>query len=97
MRFVKPLDEVMLHSIFSKFKKIITIEDGTITGGFGSAVIEFMMENKYKAAIKRLGVPDKFVDHGTQEDLYKLCGFDKNGIIKTIKQLAGAKIITQVI
>jgi len=86
MRFVKPLDEIMLHEVFSKFKKIITIEDGCLVGGFGSAVIEFMADHNYHADIKRLGIPDKYINHGTQEELWEECGFDKKGIITTIRK-----------
>lgn len=84
MRFVKPPDERLLHRIFSKFDKIITVEDGVIHGGFGSAIIEFMAEHGYSAQIKRLGIPDKFIEHGTQKQLYKLCGYDADGIYKTV-------------
>jgi 1-deoxy-D-xylulose-5-phosphate synthase len=85
MRFLKPIDEKLLHEVFGKFKKIITIEDGTIMGGFGSAVIEFMADNNYNAKIKRLGIPDNFIEHGTQAELHKECGFDTDGIIRAIK------------
>ena len=87
MRFVKPLDEELLHEVFKKFKKIITVENGTIVGGMGTAVIEFMAENGYNAKIKRLGVPDKFIEHGEQEELYNICGFDAEGIIKAVNSL----------
>ncbi len=87
MRFVKPLDNNLLHKIFKKFDKIITIEDGSIIGGFGSAVIEFMVENGYTAIVKRLGIPDKFIEHGTQKELYRICGYDTEGIYKTVKEL----------
>ncbi len=87
MRFVKPIDEVMLHEVFSKFSKIITVEDGCLVGGFGSAVIEFMVDHKYSAEVKRLGIPDKYIQHGTQEELWKECGFDANSIKETIKEM----------
>ncbi|MEY3844426.1 MAG: hypothetical protein RL293_848, partial [Bacteroidota bacterium] len=74
MRFVKPIDEVMLHEVFSKFKHIITVEDGCLMGGFGSAVIEFMVDQKYQAEVVRLGIPDEYVHHGTQEELWSDCG-----------------------
>ena len=80
MRFVKPLDEVMLHEVFSKFNQVITVEDGCIQGGFGSAVIEWMIENEYSAIVKRLGVPDNWIEHGTQAELYKECGYDAEAI-----------------
>nr|WP_321406063.1 1-deoxy-D-xylulose-5-phosphate synthase [uncultured Carboxylicivirga sp.] len=87
MRFVKPLDEAMLHEVLKKHKRIVTIEDGTVVGGLGSAVLEFMADNGYQARVKRLGVPDEFIEHGTQTELYGLCGFDKEGIEKAIIEL----------
>ena len=87
MRFAKPLDELLLHEIFSKFKKIITIEDGCIMGGFGSAIIEFMVDQKYQSEVVRLGIPDEYIHHGTQEELWDECGFDVAAIIKTIEKL----------
>jgi 1-deoxy-D-xylulose-5-phosphate synthase len=87
MRFVKPIDEVMLHEVFGKFKKVITVEDGCLMGGFGSAVIEFMADQKYQAEIVRLGIPDRYVHHGTQEELWDECGFHTKGIIDTVKQM----------
>ena len=80
MRFLKPIDEKILHEVFKNHQNIITLEDGCITGGLGSAVLEFMSDNEYTAKIKRLGVPDRWVEHGTQEELYKECEFDKEGI-----------------
>jgi 1-deoxy-D-xylulose-5-phosphate synthase len=80
MRFAKPLDEKMLHEVFGKFKKIITVEDGCIQGGFGSAVLEFMADNHYSAEIKRLGIPDAVIEHGEQAELHKECGFDVDAI-----------------
>ena len=91
MRFVKPLDEELLHGIFKKFNKVITIEDGTIVGGFGSAVLEFMAENNYSAKVKRLGVPDKFIEQGTQQELYKECGYDQDSIYRTVNEMLGIK------
>lgn len=87
MRFVKPIDEVMLHEVFSKFKHIITVEDGCLMGGFGSAVIEFMVDQKYQAEVVRLGIPDEYVHHGTQEELWSDCGFDAPAIVKAVKNL----------
>jgi len=91
MRFAKPIDESILHEVFSKFKKVITIEDGCIQGGMGSAVIEFMAENGYTSQVKRLGIPDKFIDHGEQKELYAECGFDEAGIISTVKEMVEMK------
>ena len=87
MRFVKPIDETMLHEVFSKFDKIITVEDGCLMGGFGSAVIEFMADQRYTAEITRLGIPDQYIDHGTQQELWEYCGFDTNSIVETIKSM----------
>ena len=87
MRFVKPLDNELLKNIFSKFKKVITIEDNSVVGGFGSAVLEFMNNNNIDAEIKILGIPDKFIEHGTQQELYEICRYDTNAIIKTVKKM----------
>ena len=80
MRFLKPIDEELLHEVFRKFKKIVTLEDGTIVGGLGSAVLEFMADHGYSAKVTRLGIPDRFVEHGSQQQLYKECGFDADSI-----------------
>ena len=87
MRFVKPIDEGLLHKIFKKFDKILTIEDGCVQGGFGSAVLEFMAKNNYSAKFKMLGIPDKFVSHGTQKELYAECFYDEDAIIKSTYKL----------
>jgi len=89
MRFAAPLDEDTLHNVFRRFRKIITVEDGILKGGFGSAVIEFMADNGYHAEIRRVGIPDYFVEHGTLEELYAECGFDVNGIVKAVKEMTG--------
>ncbi len=91
MRFLKPIDEVILHEVFSKFDKVITVEDGTIVGGLGSAVVEFMSDNGYSAQVKRLGVPDDYIEHGTQNELYKECGYDVDGIVETIQTMVSKK------
>ncbi|MGF1584553.1 MAG: 1-deoxy-D-xylulose-5-phosphate synthase [Bacteroidales bacterium] len=93
LRFVKPLDETLLHSVFKKFKTVITVEDGMITGGLGSAILEFMSLNDYQSKLVRLGIPDRFTDQGTLPELYAECGFDEAGIIKTAKKLAGKRIL----
>ncbi|HEY8958836.1 1-deoxy-D-xylulose-5-phosphate synthase [Chitinophaga sp.] len=92
MRFVKPLDEAMLHDIFQSFDKVITVEDGAIAGGFGSAVIEFMVSNNYKASVRRLGIPDKIVEHGKPEELYRECGYDAAGIASATRDMLKEKI-----
>lgn len=83
MRFLKPIDESLLHEVFDNFDKIITVEDGAVTGGLGSAVLEFMNENNYTAKVVRLGVPDRFIGQGSQEELWKDCGYDAEGIIRS--------------
>jgi len=87
MRFAAPLDTAILHTVFKKFNRIITVEDGILKGGFGSAVIEFMCDNGYQAEVRRLGIPDYFVEHGTQEELIRECGFDTDSIVKTVKEM----------
>jgi 1-deoxy-D-xylulose-5-phosphate synthase len=92
LRFAKPLDEAMLHEVFSKYSKIITVEDGTIVGGIGSAVLEFMSEHGYQAQLKRLGIPDRFIEHGEPKELYTECGFSENDIYnEVISILSDAK------
>ena len=88
MRFVKPIDEILLHEVFSKFDKVVTVEDGCIQGGMGSAVLEFMADNGYQAQVKRLGIPDKIIEHGSQDELYTECGYDMESICKASKELA---------
>jgi 1-deoxy-D-xylulose-5-phosphate synthase len=87
MRYVAPLDKEVLHTVFKKFKHIITAEDGVLKGGFGSAVIEFMSDNGYNSEIRRLGIPDYFVEHGTQDELYRECGYDAEGIEIAIREI----------
>ena len=84
MRFVKPIDEKLLHEVFSKYKKVITIEDGCVQGGFGSAVLEFMADNQYSAEVKRLGIPDDVIEHGEQLELQHETGFDPEHIEKAV-------------
>lgn len=84
MRFVKPIDEKLLHEVFSKYKKVITVEDGCVQGGFGSAVLEFMSDNNYQAEVKRLGIPDAIIEHGEQIELQHESGFDPEHIEKTV-------------
>lgn len=86
LRFLKPLDEELLHEIGRKFQRILTIEDGIIKGGMGSAVLEFMADNEYKPTVKRIGIPNTFVEHGTVAELYQLCGMDEEGILTKIKE-----------
>jgi 1-deoxy-D-xylulose-5-phosphate synthase len=93
IRFVKPLDEDLLHWVFQNHSSIITIEDGTIVGGMGSAVLEFMSDHGYNARVKRLGIPDHFIEHGTQTELYMECGLDKKSIYdEAVKLLTHATV-----
>lgn len=92
MRFAKPIDEEMLHEVFAKFDKIITIEDGTVVGGFGSAVLEFMNEHGYKADVKIMGIPDRLVEHGAPKQLYAEIGIDANGIAQALREMKAVKI-----
>lgn len=87
MRFIKPIDEELLHDALKNHSKIITVEDGTIIGGLGSAVLEFMADHQYKADLKRLGIPDQFIEHGSIEELHKECGFDVVGIIQSVESM----------
>lgn len=84
MRFVKPLDEAILHEVGKKFKRIVTVEDGARNGGFGSAVLEWVSDNGYMPSIKRLGLPDQFIEHGTVPELREIAGIDKESIRKSV-------------
>lgn len=95
MRFVKPLDSNCLHGIFRHFKKIVVVEDGVLLGGFGSAVVEFMADNGYQADVKRLGVPDNFVDHGTPAELYKECGYDAEAVYTAVKSMVIPRLLSK--
>ncbi len=93
MRFVKPLDEEMAHEVFSKYNKVITIEDGTVVGGFGSAVLEFMNANGYKADVTIMGIPDRIVEHGTPKQLYEEIGIDVESIKANIRKMVGKSVV----
>lgn len=92
MIYLKPLDEALLHEVGKKFRKIITVENGVINGGFGSAVLEFMADNGYTPQICRIGIPDRFIEHGTIPELYRLCGMDAEGISAQIKDILTQKL-----
>ena len=92
MRFVKPLDEALLHEVFSKYDKVLTVEDGTVTGGFGSAILEFMAQYNYKAEVKILGIPDAIVEHGTPKELYRECGYDAPAIAAAVREMMKGKV-----
>jgi len=95
IRFVKPLDEELLHEVFAKYNKIVTVEDGTVVGGFGSAILEFMAQNNYTAEVKILGIPDRLVEHGSLKELYNECEFDANAIASTVRTLVDAKVLLE--
>src|SRR6185312_14053423 len=88
LRFVKPLDEALLHEVFQKFSKIITVEDGCLEGGMGSAILEFMADNQYSCQVVRLGIPDHVVEHGEQPELWAECGYDAQNIAAQVRGLA---------
>jgi 1-deoxy-D-xylulose-5-phosphate synthase len=92
MRFAKPIDEELLHEVFAKFNKIVTVEDGTVVGGFGSAVLEFMAAHSYTAEVKIMGIPDALVEHGTPKQLYEEIGIDANGIAKTVREMMNVRV-----
>lgn len=89
LRFAKPLDTELLHEAGRRFARIVTVEDGTVEGGVGSAVAEFMTENGYRTEIIRLGIPDRFIHHGTTAELKRLCGYDTDGILAALRKAAG--------
>ena len=84
MRFLKPIDTEILREVGEKFKYVVTLEDGCVNGGLGSAVVEYMAENGYTPTIKVMGIPDMFVEHGTPDELYRVCGMDKDSVLRTI-------------
>jgi 1-deoxy-D-xylulose-5-phosphate synthase len=92
MRFTKPLDEVLLHEALQSYQKIITVEDGTVLGGFGSAVAEFMAEHGYKNDLKILGIPDRIIEHGTPKELHRECGYDAHGIADAVREMMREKV-----
>jgi 1-deoxy-D-xylulose-5-phosphate synthase len=93
MRFAKPLDTEILDEIASRHSKIITIEENSLPGGFGSAIVEYFMDRNYKNDILRIGLPDDFIDHGTQEELHHLLGIDPDGIAEKVKSFCSSKRI----
>lgn len=94
MRFVKPLDEALLHEVFKNHDKVITVEDSTIVGGFGSAILEFMADNQYTTQVVRLGIPDRIVEHGEQPELHAECGYDANSILQAAYKLLKKEEVT---
>jgi 1-deoxy-D-xylulose-5-phosphate synthase len=96
LRFCKPLDEEMLRDVARRYRAIVTVEDGSLMGGFGSAVLEFLSEQGFALPVRRLGIPDRVVEHGTQDELYKECGFDAAGIAQAVRELS-AKVGNQLL
>jgi 1-deoxy-D-xylulose-5-phosphate synthase len=92
MRFVKPLDEALLHEVCQRYPKLITVEDGTVKGGFGSAILEFMATHGYKNDLRILGIPDRLVEHGTPAELHRECGYDAAAIITAVREMAGVAV-----
>lgn len=87
MIYLKPIDEMLLHEIGRKFSRIVTVENGVVKGGLGSAVLEFMADNGYTPKIRRIGVPDRFVEHGSIPELFRLCGMDADSIADVLRQM----------
>ncbi|MEY4551792.1 MAG: hypothetical protein RL099_120 [Bacteroidota bacterium] len=96
IRFVKPLDEALLHEVFTNYAKIVTVEDGTVVGGFGTAILEFMNANGYKADLTILGIPDRLVEHGTLKELHSECAYDAAGIEAAVKEIVNTKALQTV-
>jgi 1-deoxy-D-xylulose-5-phosphate synthase len=96
IRFVKPLDEALLHEVFTNYAKIVTVEDGTVVGGFGSAILEFMNANGYKADITILGIPDRLVEHGTLKELHRECAYDAAGIEAAVKEIITKEALVKI-
>lgn len=92
MRFAKPLDEALLHEVFSQYHKVITVEDGTVKGGIGSAILEFMNEHRYHAEVMILGIPDRLVEHGTPKELHRECGYDAAAIADAVREMMNEKV-----
>jgi 1-deoxy-D-xylulose-5-phosphate synthase len=90
LRFAKPLDEELLHEVGAKFRRVITIEDGAVRGGVGSAVADFFSQHGYATRVEKLGVGDEFVPHGSQAGLYRLCGYDTDGILAAIASISSS-------
>ncbi len=92
MRFVKPIDTAVLKYVGENFKTVVTVEDGCLPGGFGSAVLEWLNDNGYDIRVIRLGIPDSFIEHGTQQQLYADCGYDIENIYQTAKKYSPKKV-----
>jgi 1-deoxy-D-xylulose-5-phosphate synthase len=97
LRFVKPLDEPLLHEVFGRYNKIITVEDGTVVGGFGSAILEFMAKNNYRAELTILGIPDQIIEHGTLKELQEEAGFNAEAIAAAARNLMKDKVRSRLV
>ena len=95
LRFVKPLDEALLHEVFQQYDKIVTVEDATVVGGFGSAILEFMNAHGYQSQIKILGIPDAIVEHGSLKELHQECHYDAAAIADAVKTLLGKSVLEE--
>ena len=84
MRYLKPLDNTILEKVAQEYDYIITVEDGALNGGFGSAVLEWLADHDYTKPVKRLGIPDRFIEHGSPAELYRICGIDAESIAQAI-------------
>jgi 1-deoxy-D-xylulose-5-phosphate synthase len=93
MRFAKPLDEELLHEALRSYDKIITVEDGTVEGGFGSAILEFMAQHKYKNDVRILGIPDRIIEHGTPKELHRECEYDAAAIATAVRDMMKNKVV----
>ena len=96
MRFLKPIDTDILNEVGKKYSRIITIENGTVTGGLGTAVVEYMMDNGFTPTIRRLGLPDRFIEHGSTPQLLHICNIDENAVISALKELTSGTKQTEV-
>lgn len=93
LRFAKPLDEALLHEACQKYPKLVTVEDGTVIGGIGAAVLEFMAKHGYKNEVRILGIPDRLVEHGTPKELHRECGYDAEGIVTAVREMMREKVV----
>lgn len=94
LRFIKPLDTALLHEVFGRYARVLTVEDGCLMGGMGSALLEFMADHGYNATVKRLGIPDRLVEHGEQPELYRECGYDAEGIARAVRALVQQPVLS---
>ncbi len=95
MRFAKPIDETLLHEICNRYPKLLTVEDGCVEGGFGSAVLEFMAKHGYKNDVRILGIPDAIIEHGTPKELHHECGYDTAGIVAAVRDMVDIRVMLE--